>query len=149
MRTLSVILPLFYLSLGYSQNLFFEDEQNSKIKNEIVAEVGPLKITAEEFIYNYEFGPAFPKRKENSKLTHLNYMINEKLLALDGYGNGMMEKETARVILSDIEADLATEEMFQEEIIPEIKVDSTEIERVIKKKLSEYYIKWLFAEDML
>lgn len=143
-----VILPLFFLGIGYSQDLFFESEQNSKIKNEIVAEVGPLKITAEEFVYNYEFGPAFPKRRENSKLTHLNYMINEKLLALDGYGNGMMEKETAKVILSDIEADLATEEMFVKEIMPEIKVDSVEIEKVIEKKLSEYYIKWLYAEDL-
>jgi len=148
LRTFLVILPIFYLSTGYSQDLFFEDNQNSKNKNEIVAEVGPLKITAEEFIYSYEFGPAFPKRKDHSKQTYLSYMINEKLLALDGYENGMMEKETAKEIYSDIESDLASEEMFRKEIIPEIKVDSAEIEKVIEKKLSEYYIKWLYAEDL-
>ena len=80
LRTFLVILPFFYLNIGYSQDLFFEDEHNSKIKNEIAAEVGAFKITAEEFIYNYEFDPAFPKRKENSKRTHLNYMINGSYL---------------------------------------------------------------------
>ena len=86
------MLPIFYLSTGCSRDLFFEEYQNSKIKNEIVAEVGPFKITAEEFLYSYEFGPAFPKRKDNSKQTYLNYIINEKLLALDGYEKGIMEK---------------------------------------------------------
>jgi len=147
-KIILLILFVLYQSNSYSQDLIFEGDENSKNKNEIVAEVGSLKITAEEFVYSYEFGPAFPKRKENSKLTHLNYMINEKLLALDGYENGMMEKETAKEIYSDIESDLASEEMFRKEIIPEIKVDSAEIEKVIEKKLSEYYIKWLYAEDL-
>ena len=65
---------------SYSQNLFFEGDENSKNKNEIVAQIGAIKITAEEFIYSYEFGPAFPKRKDNSKRTHLNYMINGSYL---------------------------------------------------------------------
>ena len=61
-----------------------------------MAEVGNIRITAEEFVYSYEFGPAFPKRKEDSKRTYLNYMINEKLLSLYGYEKGSMEKETAK-----------------------------------------------------
>jgi hypothetical protein len=148
LRTFLFILPFFYLNAGYSQDLFFEDEHNSKIKNEIVAEVGPLKITAEEFIYNYEFGPAFPKRKDNSKQTHLNYMINEKLLALDGYEKGLMEKEFAKGMYSDIESDLITEELFKKEILPKVDINGSEIEKVIDKKLSEYEIRWLYASDL-
>ena len=148
MRTFSIILTLSYLSIGYSQDLFFESGQNSKIKNQIVAEVGPLKITAEEFVYNYEFGPAFPKRKENSKLTHLNYMINEKLLALDGYEKGLMEKEFAKGMYSDIESDLITEELFKKEILPKVDIRDSEIEKVIDKKLSECEIRWLYAPNV-
>jgi len=143
-----LILPLLFLSRSYAQNLFFEENKNSKIKNEIVAEVGSIKITAEEFIYSYEFGPAFPKRKENSKLTHLNYMINEKLLALEGYEKGVFEKEEALEIYNDIESDLAAEEMFTKEIVPEIKISDLEISKVIETKQTEYEIRWLYARDL-
>ena len=149
MKTILLILPLFYLSNGYSQDSFFNDSENLKNKNEIVAQVGTLKITVEEFIYNYEFGPAFPKRKENSKQTHLNYMINEKLLALDGNEEGLMEKEAAKEIYNDIESDLAAEEMFNKIIMPEIKINDIEIENVIEKKQSEYELRWLYAKDLL
>lgn len=147
MKLKSILLILFvlYQSSSYSQDLFFERDENSKNKNVIVAEVGDIKITAEEFIYNYEFGPAFTKRKENSKRTHLEYMINEKLLALDGYENGVMEKETAKNIYDDIESDLAAEEMFQKEIVPKVVVSDFEIEKVIDKKQTEYEIRWLYS----
>ncbi len=137
----------FCLSKSYSQNLFFEGNVNSKNKNEIVAQVGALKITAEEFIYSYEFGPAFPKREKNSKLVHLNYMINEKLLALDGYEKDIMKKEAAEEIYKDIESDLTTEEMFSKEIEPKIKISDTEIGKVIEKKQNEYQIRWLYTRD--
>lgn len=147
MKIILLILPLFYFN-SYSQNLFFERDKNLEYKNEIVAQVGPLNITSEEFIYSYEFGPAFPKRKENSKQTHLNYMINEKLLALDGYEKGILGQGTAVEIYKDIEGDLAAEEMFQQKIVPEIKINDVEIEKIIEKKQSEYQIRWLYAEDL-
>ena len=108
MKTIYIIL-LFLLSTQiFCQDIFFEDQNNIQKRNDIVAEIGNLKITAEEFVYSYEFGPAFPKKKKDSKLTHLNYMINEKLLALEGYDNGVMEKEYAKEIYNDIESDLAS-----------------------------------------
>lgn len=146
MKTIILIALLFYIN-SYSQNLFFEEDENLKIKNEIVAKVGPINITSEEFIYSYEFGPAFPKRKKNSKLIHLNYMINEKLLALDGYENGLMEKESAEDFYKDIESDLAAEEMFRKEIVPGITITDAEIEKVIEKKQSEYQIRWLYGNN--
>lgn len=75
-------------------------------------------------------------------------MINEKLLALDGYEEGLMEKETAKEIYNDIETDLAAEEMFNKIILPEIKINDTEIEKVIEKKQSEYQLRWLYAKDL-
>lgn len=132
---------------NFCQDIFFEDINSSQKKNEVVAEIGDLKITAEEFVYSYEFGPSFPKRTENSKLTHLKYMINEKLLALDGYDKGLMEKETAKDMYNEIESDLAAEEMFQKEIAPKVVINDTEIEKVIDKKQTEYQIRWLYSND--
>lgn len=146
MRVYFFILFLICFSSSYPQDFFLE--KNSDKRDEIVARVGTINITAEEFIYNYEFGPAFPKRKENSKLTHLNYMINEKLLAVDGYEKGLLEKEGVKEIYNDIESDLAAEEMFQKEIISEVKVTEAEIEKVILKKQTDYQIRWLYTSDL-
>ncbi|OIO17496.1 MAG: hypothetical protein AUJ54_09760 [Ignavibacteria bacterium CG1_02_37_35] len=147
MKIILLILSLFCISNSYSQNLFFEGEENSKIRNEVVAQVGSIKITVEEFVYSYEFGPAFPKRKKNSKLTHLNYMINEKLLTLEGYEKGVMEKESTKELFADIEYDLAAEEMFEKEIVPKIKINDTEINKVIETKQTEYQLRWLYARN--
>lgn len=148
MKTIYLILLTALSNQSFCQDIFLEDINSSQKKNEVVAEIGNLKITAEEFIYSYEFGPAFPKKKKDSKLTHLNYMINEKLLALDGFQIGVMEKEFPGDIYKNIESDLAAEEMFQKEIAPKVEIDDSEIEKVIDKKQTEYQIRWLFTNDL-
>ena len=147
MKIILLILLSFSLSKSYSQNLFFDGNENSKFKNKIVAQVGSIKITAEEFIYSYEYGPAFTKRKENSKLMHLNYMINEKLLALEGYNNSLLKKEETKALHRDIESDLAAEEMFRKDILPKVEINDAEINKIIEKKKSQYELRWLFSEN--
>ena len=147
MKTIYLILLSFLSTQNFCQDIFFEDDINSKKKNEVVAEIGNLKITAEEFAYSYEFGPAFPKRQKDSKLTHLNYMINEKLLALEGFETGLMEKDYPKDFYNDIESDLAAEELFQKEIAPKVVINNSEIEKVIEKKQTEYLIRWLYSND--
>ncbi len=147
MKTFILILFFLNLSNSFPQNLFGERNQNNINKEEIVAEVDTIKITAEEFYYSYEFGPAFPKRKSNSKETHLNYIINEKLLALDGYEKDIFEEDFAKGIFNDIQSDLAAEELFKEEILPKVEIKENEIEKVIGKKLIEYEIRWLYSES--
>ena len=114
-------------------------------KDEVVASVGSINITADEFYYSYEFGPAFVKREKDSKERYLKYMINEKLLALDGYSKGIDKKEENESILQDFKDDLATEEMFKEDILNRIKIDDKEIDTVITQKELELDIRWLYA----
>lgn len=147
MNKLVFILVLIFNSLIFSQKLFFDNETNFKLKDEIVAEVGNIKISAEEFIYSYEFGPAFPKKHPDSKLKHLNYMINEKLLAIEGFEKNIIGKELPSNIYNDIRNDLSTEEMFVEEILPEVRINNDEIEKVINKKQSEYQLRWLYTNS--
>jgi len=149
LKTFVFLLLLINLSNSLPQDLFSERNQNIINKEEIVAEVDTIKITAEEFYYSYEFGPAFPKRKSNSKETHLNYIINEKLLALDGYEKDILEEDFAKGIFNDIQSDLAAEELFREEILPKVEINENEIEKIIGKKLIEYEIRWLYFESQL
>ncbi len=134
-------------SLIYSQDVFFEKPENISKRDQVVAEVGNIPITSEEFIYSYEFGPAFPKRMHDSKKTHLNYMINEKLIALAAYDENLMEDVNTKDIYADLKGDLSAEEMFRREIVPQIKINDAEIEKVIKTKQKEYQLRWLYTND--
>jgi hypothetical protein len=113
----------------------------------LLAETGNIKITAKEFIYNYEFGPSFPKKVKNSKEVYLNYLINEKLLAADGYSRNLDTLPIVKDNLYGIESDLATEELFKDEVMKDIKISDTEINTAIGKKLTSVELKWLFAPD--
>jgi hypothetical protein len=113
----------------------------------ILAEAGNKKITAKEFIYNYEFGPSFPKKVKNSKEVYLNYLINEKLLAADGYSRNLDTLPIVKDNLYGIETDLATEELFKDEVMKDVKISDEEINAAIGKKLVSVELKWLFAPN--
>ncbi|MGE5812829.1 MAG: peptidylprolyl isomerase [Ignavibacteria bacterium] len=116
-------------------------------QNGVVAEIDSLKITAEEFYLSYEYGPAFPKRKNDSKERYLNYMINEKLLALDGYSRKIDTTEQAVETLNEYRNDIMTEELFKQDILSKVKIERHEIDSAVSKKNIILEIKWLFAAD--
>jgi len=149
MKTKVFLFLFFLLSPGYifPQDLFAESNQDSVNKEDIVAQVDTMKITAEEFYYSYEFGPAFPKRETDSKEVHLKYLINEKLLAGEGYKTGVMNQDDVKGMFEDIKSDLAAEAMFRTEILPKVKISEKEIDKVAEKKLIEYDIRWLYSDS--
>jgi hypothetical protein len=138
-----------FVASGFSlgDSLHLKNQNNPSIKDAIVASVGPIKITSEEFYHSYEFGPAFIKRKKGSKERHLNYMINEKLIALDGYSRGIDKKEEIKSIITDYENDLATEEMFKDDILSKVGISEGEIDTIITQKQLELDIRWLYANS--
>ena len=149
--TVSKFLLLFFLASLVklsAQSLFNELNNESIQPNEIIAKVGDKEITAEEFFYSYEYGPAFPKRRENSKQIHLKYMINEKLIALEGYKENILDEEGVETLYNDIQADLATEEMFKDEILSTIEISDAEIDSIVKDKQLEVELRWLYSSDI-
>ena len=119
----------------------------SVVNRDLVATVGPLKITADEFVKSYDFGPAFPKKKKNSKEIYLKYLINEKLLALDGYKRSLdttrQFKETYRAFHND----LITEELFKDEILSKVMPSPGSIDSVIAQKQLNIEIRWLYLKS--
>ncbi|MGA9407517.1 MAG: hypothetical protein WBW71_10330, partial [Bacteroidota bacterium] len=116
-----------------------------KFSSIILAEVGPWNVTAQEFLLNYEYGPAFPKRASDSKKHYLTYMIYEKLLALDGYARGLQSSHEVQEVLSEVEADLATEELYKDDVLNTIHISDKEIERGVSKENVHLGLKWLFS----
>ncbi len=118
--------------------------ENPKYNSLTVASVGNHIITAQEFLLNYEFGPAFPKREKDSKKQYLNFMIYEKLLALDGYRRKIDTTEDARLSLSEMEGDLATEELYKRDILTKVKVSENAIQSGIAQEHIHYSVQWIY-----
>jgi len=124
-------------SLIKSQPLNYQDS--------VVASVGNIKISIDEFINCYEFGPAFYKKVKNSKKVFINHLINEKLLALDAYSRKLDTLPEVKNLFNEFEADIATEELFREEILSKVTYTNEEIDTVAKQKLIEVELQWIYS----
>lgn len=111
----------------------------------VVARVGNLNITADELLLSYEFGPAFVKRSKNPRARHLNFMINEKLLALEGYARRLERDPQVTASLQEVEGDLATEELYRDDVLSQVSVDSSEMAAAIAQECVHLEMKWLFT----
>jgi len=145
----SFLLIIIYLGTSYpfQDSLKSQAPANDLILDEKVASIGPIIITAEEFSNSYEFGPAFVKRKKDSKNRYLKYMIYEKLLTLDGYSRNIDKDEEISSLIKDFESDLATGEMFKEDILDKIEISEKEIDTIVTQKQLELDIRWLYLES--
>lgn len=124
-----------------------EKKSNYSINDSIVAKVGNINITINEFVNSYEFGPAFYKRMKDSKKIFLENLIREKLLALDGYARKIDTTQNVKEYFNAFRDDLATEELFKEEIQSKVKFTQEEIDTVAKQKLIDVEIQWLYSTN--
>ncbi|MFQ5603069.1 MAG: hypothetical protein ACE5HS_07345 [bacterium] len=117
----------------------------ARLDTVIVARVGDLVITAKEFLLGFEYGPAFVKRNRDSKARYLEFMINEKLLALDGYDRNLDTNRQVVETIKEIEGDLATEELYREDVLSQVKITEEEIAEGIARERRHLSLKWLYA----
>ncbi|MHB8581017.1 MAG: peptidylprolyl isomerase [Ignavibacteriaceae bacterium] len=125
----------------------FDSAFKSKIGNEVLAKVGNKNITVREFISGYEFGPAFYMKEKNSKDIYLKFLLDEKLLALDGYSQGYNDSVRVKELYKAIQSDLTTEQLFKQDVQKDVKITKKEIKDAIRDKQFTYDIKWLYAPN--
>jgi hypothetical protein len=111
----------------------------------IVARVGPAAITAREFLLSYEFGPAFVKRQHDAKRRHLEFMINEKLLALSAADRGGRSSPEVRRSVREIVGDLATEELYRDDVLSKVRLGEEEIREAVAGQGIHFTIRWLYG----
>jgi hypothetical protein len=138
---ISAIVPCPYT--GQSKPKHFLSSAN----DQIIATIGKLKIDKNEFQKGYDYGPAFYKREKNSKEIYLRYLINEKLLALDGYNRRVDTVKQVTDMVQAFHDDLITGELFNDEIKNKVTVSDAEIDTVVTQKQLELEIKWLFTPN--
>ena len=129
-------------SSDVSSNESLRDPALEKLK---VADVGPWSISGIEFKLSYEFGPAFVKREKDSKFRYLNFMVYEKLLALDAERKGLGQWPDVKRQVSEIEGDLATEELYKDDVLKHVHVTDRQIALGVELERVQLQVQWVFS----
>lgn len=140
----SLVLILILFSSLFAFNEQKENKRFSK-QDSVLASVGNIKITTDEFVNGYEYGPSFYKRVKDSKRKYLDHLIREKLLALDGYSRNLDTTESVIEVFDAFRADLATEELFKDEILSKVTYTQTEVDTIAKQKMIDVELQWLYS----
>jgi hypothetical protein len=72
-------------------------------------------------------------------------MINEKLLALDAADRGGRAAPEVRRSVSEVEADLATEELYRDDILSKVSVSDGELREAIASQRIRYSLRWIYT----
>ncbi len=148
-RAICIALMMFAIPCAMSARQgaggWLSPADDSAYARKVVATIGPISITAKEFLIAYDFGPAFPKREKNSKQKFLGFMINEKLLALDAAAHGA--RRDGSVIRSEtaIVHDLITEELYRDDVLRRVRVTKEELQDAVTAQRRHYGMRWIYS----
>jgi hypothetical protein len=94
----------------------------------VIATVGDRTISVDEFRVNYELGFPHLKTGSNPRRVYLDRMIDEKLLALEGYRLRLHERSQVREKVLNLHEELLVGQVFNEMVDNQIRVSDEEIE---------------------
>ncbi len=111
----------------------------------VVARVGPGVVTVREFMLASLLGPAFVKRQPDTRRRTLEHMINEKLLALGAAHRQSDPRVKAN--LAALEGDMATEELYRDEILGRVTVTEREVGDAVRQERTRVALRWIYRNE--
>lgn len=100
----------------------------------ILAKIGDRVITASEFKYSYEFSFAsLRKGPDNPRRTYLDYMINERLLANEGFRLGFNQKRYVTTRLDRRRRNGLLEAFYQKHVHRKVNIPEDQLQQSIKR----------------
>ncbi len=111
----------------------------------VAATVAGSVITAQELLDSYETGPAFVRRYENPLRKHLEFMINERLLAKLADSLGYVRSEFVTERFTALQEDLAADELYKTEILSRAKLSERDISLAMQKGRMNVRYRWIFT----
>lgn len=131
--------------------LFIVFEISAQTKNEIVAKVGDVSISKEEFKKRFEFSP-HPRRDKNFdstliKLDFLKTLIAEKLLAKNAVEKDLDKTEEFISAYRHIRNLYLRDALYQKEVKEKIAVPDSEFAKGKRKILKTLVAKFIFSND--
>ena len=136
-----------HLVLFFAILLLTACELDSGDTSPIVARVGHRVITADTFMRDYESGFGHLKKGENRKLAYLQYMIKERLLALEGYRIGLDNQDWIQQEEKKLYQELLIDALITQEIRSHITVSFDEIKEEINKSKASFKFRFWAERD--
>ncbi len=99
----------------------------------VIAWVGNSPITESEFKYSYEFAMVPPAEGKNARRAYLDYMIKERLLALDGAAHGFDRSPYVVRRLRHREYNDLLEGFYGKYVHGRVKIPEKKLEEALKK----------------
>lgn len=127
--------------------LFMASPFSDSLETSLVATVGRFAISGKELLDSYELGPAFVKRAPHSLRKHLEYMIDERLLALEAERTRSDTTRFVRERITAIQEDISVDELYKSEILSKVKLSDDETERGVQKAKTNLRLRWIYTKD--
>ena len=116
-------------------------------QEQVVANVGNVKITSKEFKIRYEFTPKVKSDFDSSRVNFLYSLIAEKLWALEAQSLSMDTSQYVRNSVRDIERKLVRDKLYKIEIENKINISDKEIVEAIPWIKEKRTMRFLFSKD--
>ncbi|MDH3251637.1 MAG: hypothetical protein OEM41_02530 [Ignavibacteria bacterium] len=113
----------------------------------VIAQVGTFTISVQDLKESFEFGPAFVRRAADPVRTHLDYMIRERLIALEAMESNADTTAFVRERRAALEEDLAVDQLYEREVRSKVHVTEEEIATGMQKARMHIRLRWLFGRD--
>lgn len=111
----------------------------------VLARVGGEIITIDEFRLNYEFGHGHLRRGTDPKRDYLNYMIAEKLIALEAKKQDLDTLPAIQHAMHTLREELLIERVFEERVLSGVEVTDEEIRAEINRDAVSFKFRLLPA----
>ena len=122
--------PIILLIIGFFIFSCSEDKVQDDV---IIAKVGDRVITAKEFTSRFEFSFAPFRKGENPRKTYLNYMINELLIANQGFSLGFNKEAYVSNRVNNRLNNNLLQSFYAKYIHGKVKIPDKDIEEATKK----------------
>ena len=138
------ILALICIILGLIGYYVLHDKENDA---PILAVVGSSYISVDEFIKSYSFGSSQLKAKENPKLSYLEAMINERILAQDLSKNKKYSIEDSDLRIELLRKELIVEKIFENQVEDKVEISDEEVLKSILDAQKKIKISYLYSTN--
>ena len=125
-----ITIRLLILSFIFSLFTCAKDEEREE---NILVKIDDVVITAEDFKYSFEFALSLTKMGPNPRKHYLNYLINELLIAREGYRLGYNNHPYVRSRVRQRKYDNLLEAFVIKHVRNKVKIPEEDIQEAVKK----------------
>jgi hypothetical protein len=119
-------------------------------KDDIIAAVGDLSISREEFKLTYQFNPYLAQitNPQTAKYYHLNTLIASKMFAQEGYSKKVQEAPSVKQIIEQFEREALIEKLWQDKIVDQVLISEDEVyQAYVNSKYTHIFQYFIFENS--